>query len=289
MTGKLRHNKIKDQFPILGIHEFQFDLESDYSLLYHSSQGRNFIEKPHKHDFFLLFLIEKGTGMHSIDFIDHKVKDSQIHILFPGQVHKWDLGENTSGFQLMISRRVFEKLTTSLRFSFILYQNHPVINLNSKTFTALLYEFQSIQKELEMQPVDWDIVYTRNKLIVQLVGREAERKFKDITIYSTKPALLKYYALVDAHFKEQKSVSFYAGKLNISANYLNILCKRHFNVPAMFFIQNRLMLEAKRLIQASEKSIKEIAFELGFDDFAYFSNFFKKQAGISPREFREQL
>ncbi|WP_232516389.1 helix-turn-helix domain-containing protein [Chitinophaga caeni] len=61
------------------------------------------------------------------------------------------------------------------------------------------------------------------------------------------------------------------------------------NVPATHMIQNRILLEAKRLLQASECSIKEIAYELGFNDLAYFSNFFKTQTGYSPRQFKERL
>jgi len=57
----------------------------------------------------------------------------------------------------------------------------------------------------------------------------------------------------------------------------------------MFFIQKRVTLEAKRMILTSDRSLKEIAYQLGFNDAAYFSNFFKIQTGSSPREFRDQL
>lgn len=281
--------KAAAQFPTFKIREFQFELESDYSLLDHQLNGRNHIEKPHKHDFFLLFLIEKGSGVHVIDFTDYQVADHQLHILFPGQVHRWNLGEDTLGAQLMISRRVFETFSTSLQFSFILYQNHPILNLTTEAFQKLSYEFQSIQNELQFKPTRWDVIYSRSKLITQLVSHESENKFEDIITYRTNPILFKYHSLIDQNFKDQKTVLFYANQLNISANYLNILCKKHFNVPATYFIQNRTTLEAKRLIHASEKSLKEIAFVLGFNDPAYFSNFFKSQTGISPREFREQL
>lgn len=76
--------------------------------------------------------------------------------------------------------------------------------------------------------------------------------------------------------------------LNIR-EFLNILCKRQFQVPAMFFIQKRVTLEAKRMILSTDMSLKEIAFELGFSDPAYFSNFFRAQTGSSPREFKTEL
>ncbi|MBN9385320.1 MAG: helix-turn-helix domain-containing protein [Chitinophagaceae bacterium] len=95
--------------------------------------------------------------------------------------------------------------------------------------------------------------------------------------------------LIDKYFKEQKFVAFYAEKLHISANYLNILCKRNLKISATKLIHQRVCLEAKRLLQTTGFSIKEIAFEMGFTDHAHFSNFFKNQTGLSPTGFWEQL
>ncbi|TDS14000.1 helix-turn-helix domain-containing protein [Sphingobacterium paludis] len=279
----------KEIFTTLELKDFQLDSSSDYSLLYHGSHGKNKIEKAHKHDFFLLFLIEKGSGVHNIDFVDHPVSDFQIHILFPDQLHKWELGEETCGYQLMISKRIFETFSTSMQFSFLLYQGYPVIQLSQPLFHDLLFEYESLKRELALLPVYWDIVYSKSKLITQLVNREVERKFEAISLYRTNPILLRYHALIDYHFKEEKTVTFYASKLNISANYLNILCKNNLQVTALYLIQTRTTLEAKRLLHNTWKSIKEITFELGFKDIAYFSNFFKGQTGVSPRQFREHL
>ncbi|MFD2247606.1 AraC family transcriptional regulator [Pontibacter ruber] len=281
--------KPKDNFPVLGIHEYQQALQQDNGLQFHLILGEQHIEKPHKHDFFVLLLIEKGSGTHTIDFREYAVSDHQLHLLFPGQVHAWDLGEETLAYQLMISQAVFDMFSTSLEFTFVLYQKHPVLPLSSETFQKLRYEFQAIQGELSMEPVHWNIINLRNRLIVQLVSREANDRHNSLRAYRLVPALLKYHNLVDVYFKEQKTVAFYADQLHISANYLNILCKRHLQVPAMFLIHNRFLLEAKRLLHASELSIMDIAFELGFSDLAHFSNFFKNKTGVSPRSFRSQL
>lgn len=279
----------EEHIPILGLKEFQLNGGDHNDFLYHELQGKRVIEKPHKHDFFLFLLFEKGSGIHTIDFVDHKITKHQIHLLFPNQVHKWTLGKDTSAYQVMISRNVFENLSASLRFSFALYQHHPVISLPQQLFETLLYEFQAIRKELFLQPVSTSIVNLRSRLIAQLVSREAEAKFEDMIIYDANPLLYKFLNLIDVHFSAQKSVAFYATQLNISANYLNILCRKHLHVPATYLIHNRVILEAKRLVHATDKSLKEISFELGFNDPAYFSNFFKAQTGVSPRQFREQL
>ncbi|WP_316829038.1 helix-turn-helix transcriptional regulator [Pedobacter miscanthi] len=273
-------------FPTLDISEFWPNQGAGNNLLYHEIIGKRHIEKPHKHDFFLFMLFEDGSGTHNIDFIDHQVKGKQLHLLFPEQIHKWELQADTRAHQLMISRNIFETLASSLRFSLILYQNHPVINLTAKAYQDILHEFKQIKNELAKPNILWEIIQTRTKLIALMISQEMETIFNNQTIYQTKPLLFKYRSLIDLHYKTEKLVTFYANQLNISANYLNILCKKHFNVSATALIHERLILEAKRNLLTTEKPIKVIAFELGFYDVAYFSKFFKKQTQITPHTFR---
>jgi len=273
-------------FPTLDISEFWPNQDAGNNLLYHEIIGKRHIEKPHKHDFFLFMLFEKGSGTHSIDFIDHQVKRKQLHLLFPEQIHKWKLEEETQAHQLMISKSVFETLANSLRFSLILYQNHPVIHLSNDAYHKILYEFQSVSAELKNTEILWEIINARIRLIALLISQEAETLFNNQTVYQTKPVLFKYRSLIDTYYKKEKLVAFYADRLNISANYLNILCKKHFNVSATALIHERLILEAKRNLLTTEMPIKEIAFNLGFYDVAYFSKFFKNHTQITPRAFR---
>jgi len=276
-------------FPILDINEFSPDQHLGSDLLYHHIEGERHIEKPHKHDFFLFMLFEQGSGSHSIDFIDYPVEEYQLHLLFPEQIHQWKLGANTVAHQVMINRQTFETLANSLRFSLMLYQNYPVIKLNKATFEQILHEIKQVKAELEAANSLAEIITTRLRLIALMISREAETIFNKQTVYQSKPVLFKYLALIDKHYKSEKLVSYYAGQLNISANYLNILCQKHFHVSATALIHERLILEIKRILLTTENPIKAIAFDLGFYDMAYFSKFFKKHTHISPKQFRKHL
>lgn len=275
-------------FPTLDISEFWPEQDSGNNLLYHEIIGERHIEKPHKHDFFLFMLFEQGSGLHTIDFVNHQVAGGQLHLLFPEQIHKWELGEETHAHQLMISRSIFETLANSLRFSLILYQNYPVINLSADAYGKILYEFHSIRSELAKPIILWEIINARIRLIALMLSEEAGTLFNNQTVYQTKPVLFRYRSLIDMHYKKEKLVAFYADQLSISANYLNMLCKKHFHVSATALIHERLILEAKRILLTTERPIKAIAFDLGFYDVAYFSKFFKNQTHITPRAFREQ-
>ncbi len=93
--------------------------------------------------------------------------------------------------------------------------------------------------------------------------------------------------LVEQHFKTKHTVTEYAELLFKSPKTLsNIFSKIGFKTPLQY-IQDRIMLEAKRLLRYSTLHIKEIAFEIGFDDIQAFSRFFKKHEGVSPSEFKQ--
>ncbi len=95
--------------------------------------------------------------------------------------------------------------------------------------------------------------------------------------------------LVEQHFKVKHSVTEYAELMFKSPKTLsNVFSKIGFK-PPLQYIQNRLLLESKRLLHYSNLSIKEVAFEIGFEDIQTFSRFFKKKEGISPSKFRQNL
>jgi AraC-like DNA-binding protein len=98
----------------------------------------------------------------------------------------------------------------------------------------------------------------------------------------------RYNLLVENHYRKQHSVQFYAAQLNKSPKTLSNLFARYNHTAPLLIIQHRLILEAKRLLYYTDKSAKEIAFELGFEDAAYFSNFFKKHTSLSPSLFKKQ-
>ena len=97
----------------------------------------------------------------------------------------------------------------------------------------------------------------------------------------------EYNFLVEQHFKKKHSVNEYADLLNKSPKTLSNLFKKNGEITPLKFIQNRIMLEARRQLTYSDWSVSEIAYDLGFSDIQVFSRFFKGQEGISPQKFKE--
>ncbi|WP_103865186.1 AraC family transcriptional regulator [Aquimarina sp. I32.4] len=98
----------------------------------------------------------------------------------------------------------------------------------------------------------------------------------------------EYNFLVEKHFKDKHSVAEYADLLHKSPKTLsNVFSKFNSKTP-LKYIQERILLEARRLLHYTEKPVKEIAYELGYDDIHSFSRFFKKKEGISPSQYKKQ-
>ncbi|MDR2270882.1 MAG: helix-turn-helix domain-containing protein [Sphingobacterium sp.] len=98
--------------------------------------------------------------------------------------------------------------------------------------------------------------------------------------------IYQFIVLLDQYYTEQRTTEFYAKEIGITAKRLNQILKIKMNRSISQLIHERLVLEAKRMLITSEKTIKEIAFELNFEDPAYFSRFFKKKTQVSPETFK---
>lgn len=151
-------------------------------ILFNELHGERTIEKPHAHDFFIINLFEQARGVHCIDSIDYPIGNHQVHVLFPGQMHKWNIEAGTIGYQLMVERTFFEKFAPYFRFSFTNYQNHPVIQLADSAFGLLHYEFDAIKNELKRDDSMVHLISARAAVIASIVSREAEHVFTEFKV-----------------------------------------------------------------------------------------------------------
>lgn len=100
---------------------------------------------------------------------------------------------------------------------------------------------------------------------------------------------LSFRKLLDKYLTQEKSPAAYASMLNISEVYLNEAVKGATGLSVGAYLRSRIVIEAKRMLIYTSKSAKEIAYSLGYNDYAYFSRLFRKHAGMSPSEFAKTL
>ncbi len=101
--------------------------------------------------------------------------------------------------------------------------------------------------------------------------------------------MTRFQKLIENHFIKERGVSFYADSFSLTSNAFSKKIKKEFGKTPMQLIQERVTLEAKKLLHLTYKSVKEIAAELNFEDEFYFSRYFKKNVGVSPLRYREKV
>jgi AraC-like DNA-binding protein len=128
-----------------------------------------------------------------------------------------------------------------------------------------------------------------NIILLKLKTRFIHDKKSEVSDSKSKTQKMTLFKkLVNESFLTHQPVSSYASSLNVSPNYLNALCKKHEGRSAIQLIHERLLLESKRLLYATDMDIKEISFHLNFEDVPYFNRFFKKHTNLTPVQYREQ-
>ena len=166
--------------------------------------------------------------------------------------------------------------------------NLPIIQTPTKDVETLETVWKMLCIEMESKDnLQLEMLQMMLKRILILCTRiyKSQNKYQELD-NSKLDIVREFNFLVEKHFREKHSVADYADLLNKAPKTLSNLFKKLGSKTPLQFIQDRLLLEAHRLLRHSEKGVSEIGYELGFNDVQAFSRFFKKQEGISPLDFR---
>jgi AraC family transcriptional regulator, transcriptional activator of pobA len=168
----------------------------------------------------------------------------------------------------------------------------PMVRLSPADMQALSVLADQIETELrDRQPPDPDVLISYLKVFLINASRAKIEQRQQAPAPPAKiPLTLENLKnAIETHFKTLRSPAEYGELLHISPKALNKASKEHFDKTLTDLIAERLIIEAKRELYLTAKSVKEIAFELGYDDEFYFSRYFKKKVGVSPQIFRDTV
>jgi len=288
---------VKERFPVYDIGhlaEFKKDdiLISQFApyLKIHKN-----LQQAHKHTFYHLVFFTEGAGSQTIDFQKFEVKPYQIYFMVPGQVHHWAFERKVDGYVVNFSPKFFQSFLLKPdyleQFPFFSGNaNEAVINVEENLRIKLIGLFEKLLIEtVENQRTALDMVRLLLLELFILIGRTViTPQSKQASPYNL--TLLKNFKnLIETNYINNRLPKYYAELLYITPNHLNALCNDLLGIPAGEVIRNRVVLEAKRLLINPQLGITEVANHLNFADNSYFTKFFKKQAGITPEEFRKQF
>lgn len=253
------------------------------------------IEKPHRHNFYAVFLFTKGTGVHEIDFQKYEVKPGSVFFLYPGQTHSWELSENAEGYLFFHNAEYYEMnyISNTLRDFPFFESNYSdkCLYLTEDQCQFIEEKFYNILKESEQ--AEWKksqlILSYLTQIYVYLnryLEKQQSKNIQNILHYQT--IFSNFEKLLDLHFIEIKSATHYAHLLHISQKHLNRIVQNITGKTTTQVITDRVLLEAKRKLLYTDLTMNQISLNLGYSNVAYFSRLFKKHAKSNPTDFRKK-
>lgn len=276
--------------PTLGIDKILKVPSSDesFKIMHHAPINMPLITEAHKHDFFMLLIVQHGSGIHSIDFENYAVTDYSVFFLAPGQAHQWDLSPDTSGYQLLYAPEFL--VSGNPDTPFFKPKSVPFLKITHPEFQELENELARIEKEVSQNlAYSKSIVQNRLLIVLSLLKRFYETNHQHSAIEKNSRLIQSFLTMLEKHYRQHSDVAFYAKNLHVTASYLNAVCKKQSGQTAGEQIRDRILLEAKRMLTLTLADIKEIAYELGFNDTSYFSRFFRKYTDQTPLAFRKRI
>lgn len=250
---------------------------------------------PHRHNYYEILYFKESGGHHEIDFNSHPVRANSLHFISPEQVHLLRRDKHVTGFVLSFSKDFCYAETAGIEFidSFPFFNNPYTVSIvrlmgeEQKNVSELIAKIQAEYFSEREEKANVLSAY----LTILLVS--AKRLFKPENS-AGKPMLRseltrKFKQAVEKNFLKIKSVNEYSEMLNITSGHLNDTVHHDTGRTASEIIHERIILEAKRLLYRSEKSVKEIAHALCYDDPSYFVKFFKSHTQDTPENFRKHI
>ncbi len=265
-----------------GISPFEFAVNSD------NNYPGNIKSSHH-----IFISVQYGSALVIVDFEEYLLNAGRVIFLKKGQFFTWRRIDNLKGIMVLYTDSVFNDVVSNISASpnskYINCAIVPIAIMDEKRFA----NWNEILDQLQIESV-WE-----SELTIKIIGhylsilmlyffREVEGNSMQLNLSDRKAELVnQFIGLVNSHFSEYKSPKEYAEKLSITPNYLNSICNAVLDKKAGEIIQDRVILEAKKMLSYTSLTVSELSYQLGFNDNSYFGRYFRKATGLPPEQFRK--
>jgi AraC family transcriptional regulator, transcriptional activator of pobA len=287
---------MKDLFPFYSIGHFinEPTNRTEFEIMQFDEMEEPNVDDIHKHTFYEILWTEKGISKQTIDYKEYEVLPNSLFFISPNQVHQFEEWKPLKGGTILFTEDFFllnhnnkDKLF-ELSFLDNFYAN-PCIQLDKKNFADIKHTIDQITNEQnradKSQSITQSLLHILLVQVQRCIDKETEKPFSKKYLILFK----QFKNLLDKHFAENKTTTFFAQKLYITAHHLNLITKEVTGKTSSEVIRARSILEAKRLLTFTDKTVSEIAFELNYTDSSYFAKSFKAETNLSPISFKTQM
>lgn len=259
------------------------------------NKDRDFkVAYPHRHDdFYEILFVTHGTGTYTIDLQEYRIKPNTVFFLSPGQIHEIEFSNDINGYIFLFSSAFYlsnksdpYKLFEFPFFYSLKYNNPPLYLETEAAIDELISLFKKTLIEVNTNAIDSK---EATHALLDLILIHCKRLYPQPDGMQLKKGhilIKRFKQLIEEKCTENIGVKEYADALQVTANHLSETVKEYTGRTPTDFINDRMVLEIKRLLTHTQYTVQEIAFQLNFADQSYFSKYFKKITGESPSDFR---
>jgi AraC-like DNA-binding protein len=264
-----------------------------------SFDDNGFFDSIQRNNYFSLIWVTHGNGKIKADFAEYDFEANSLFAFSPYQPYMITTDKAIKGIAIYFHPEFFciYKHHKEVSSNGVLYNNvyqPPFVTVDETSAATFQMLCEQIKTEMQNPALaQYELLVSYLKIFLITASRlktqqqpQAAEEMKD----SKEPFILqKLKDAIEENFKTKHSPADYAELLYITPKALAKITKSHFNKTLSSLINDRIIIEAKRELYLTDKTVKEIAYELGYEDEYYFSRFFKVNADVSPQLYRETV
>ena len=258
----------------------------------------SFFDHLQRNNYYSLIWITGGSGKVKADFFEYSFEEGAMFAFSPYQPFVFLTG-NIQGMAIHFHPDFFciHKHQEEVACNGVLFNNiyqPPFISIDDMSVATMSMLIDQMRTEMQNPALaQFELLISYLKIFLITLSRlktEQQPQAMRSVVGVKEPFILQdLKTSIEKNFKTKHSAGEYAKELNISPKALVKITRTHFNKTLTELISERIIIEAKRELYLTNKTVKEIAWELGYEDEYYFSRFFKTHAAISPQMYRDTV
>jgi len=263
-----------------------------------SFQDNSYFDHLQRNNYYSLIWVKEGSGKLKTNFSEYRFEENTLFSFAPYQPFMLS-SALVKGVAIYFHSDFFciHKHQTEVTCNGVLFNNiyqTPFFQVDETLEGTLDKVIEQIKAEIQRPGLaQYELLISLMKIFLISASRTKAQQQPDSipsTTGAKEPVMLQNLKeAIEKDFRSKHTPQDYAIQLNISPNALAKITKAHFNKTLTNLIAERIIIEAKRELYLTNKSVKEVAYELGYEDEYYFSRFFKKNVNISPQAYRETV
>ncbi|MFT4204740.1 MAG: helix-turn-helix domain-containing protein [Chitinophagaceae bacterium] len=248
---------------------------------------------PFKVDVTTAIICLKGTSCGMINLERIETQSPGLVIIMPDQILQYEhISEDFSALFIVMSSRFTESLNLDERFpAFLSIQKQPYTELTKDELEAITDYYMMLKRTIAQKnnPYCLEILKYLTKAFFYAFGYDLHIRRQQGEEKKSKHQVLveKFLNLVQLHFKDERSLEFYANKLYLTSKHLSKVVKENSGISAGDWIDNYVILEAKALLKTTDMTVQQISDRLNFPSQSFFGKYFKRMEGISPSDYKK--